>query len=176
MRVGYRLRKGGTTLKSYFLSVAAAALIAAICSLLAPSGEGGGIAKHVKLLTSLLLVCVLIAPVGNLIEGLQGALSGEITFPWEENGRDTEEENLQDRLDEVSTAYFTELLTQSLEREFAIETGDLRCAIQWEGEGEQMRPARVTLLLSGKAVWKDPEAMEKFVTELLDCECVSAIE
>ena len=163
-------------MKAYFLSVAAAALIAAICSVLVPSGEGGGIAKHVKLLTSLLLVCVLIAPLGDLIELLPGAVSGDMTFPWEDTEGGTDEENLQDRLDEVSTTYFTALLTETLEREFAIEAGDLRCAIQWEGEGEQMRPTRVTLLLSGRAIWKDPEAMEAFVTELLGCACVSAIE
>lgn len=163
-------------MKTYFLSVAAAALIAAICSVLVPSGDGGGIAKHVKLLTSLLLVCVLIAPLGDLIEGLRGTVSGDVTFPWEENGESDGTEDLQNRLDEVSTAYFTELLTETLEREFAIEKGDLRCAIQWEGEDENMRPAKVTLLLSGRAIWKDSEAMESFVTDLLGCECISAIE
>lgn len=165
-------------MKAYFLSVAVIGLIGALCSILAPAGDGGGIAKHLKLLTSLLLVCVLIAPVGDLIEGGGDWLGGNLSFPWEEGGENVEGEDLQSKLDEVSTAYFTELLTETLEREFAIETGDLRCVVTWETQesGESLRPERVTLLLSGKAIWKDTEAMEDFVTSLLGCACVSAIE
>ena len=165
-------------MKSYFLSIAATALIASIVSILSPAGEGGGISRHLKLFTSLLLVCVLISPIGGWIGGIQDWFNGELAFPWEDTEKNIENNNLQDRLDEMSTEYFTALLTETLEREFSIETGDLRCVVIWQSENDpdHLRPERVTLLLSGRAIWKNTEAMEDFVTSLLGCACTSAIE
>ena len=46
------------TMKTYLLSLLTASLIAAMVGILAPEGERGGLAKHLRLLTSLFLVCV----------------------------------------------------------------------------------------------------------------------
>ncbi len=68
------------------------------------------------------------------------------------------------------------MLTVTIEKQFGIEAGEVRCLVAWEQEGETLTPTRVTVVLSGKAIWKDPHAIEAFVTELLGCDCTTAIE
>ena len=50
------------------------------------------------------------------------------------------------------------------------------CAVLWEEEDGIAAPARVTVILSGGSIWKDPNAIEATVSALLGCECVTAIE
>lgn len=164
-------------MKAYLVTLIAASLIAALVGILSPSGEKDGISKHMKLLTSLFLVCVLISPLQGMIEGLGSLLDGSTELP----GLDAPEEDsytqqMNEALNNASTVYFTQMLTQMLETQFSISTGDVRCAVQWEKKNETLSPTRVSVILSGKAIWKDPQAIEDFVSDLLGCECISAIE
>lgn len=162
---------------AYLLSLIATALVVVLCRILSPDGERDGIAKHLRLLTALLLVVALLSPILTLIDGAQKLVSGEITFPWED-APSTEDysDELQSVLDSASTSYFSDMLTQTIEEHFEIDRGEVRCAIQWERDGERLAPTRVTVILSGSAIWKDPARIEQFVTALLGCACVSAIE
>ncbi len=163
-------------MEGYLTGLIIASLAAALIGLLSPRGQRDGIAKHMKLLTSLFLVCVLIAPLESAIEGLQGFL-GELEIPGESAGdKDGYREEMDEALGNASTAYFTQMLTQTLEKEFSITQGEVRCRVEWEKNADVLTPTRVTVVLSGRAVWKDPGAIEAFVKELLGCECVSAIE
>ena len=72
--------------------------------------------------------------------------------------------------------YFESMLTETLCKEFEIIEDDIRTHIEWSGEGEDMRPQKVTVVLSGKAIWKDPAKIEAYVTSLLGCDCATAIE
>ena len=165
-------------MKEYFISVLAASLIAALIGILTPDGEKNGTSKLLKFLTSLFLICVLVAPLTDLVCSLQKLADGEINLPdIEEELKPNYEQQRDEALSSASKTYFTQALTQMLEQEFSIASGEIRCIVVWEqtDNGEE-RPARITLVLSGKAVWKDPKQMEAFVTELLGCECISAIE
>ena len=83
---------------------------------------------------------------------------------------------LQDALDDASKEYFEGMLKETLCKEFAILEDDLRVRVEWAGKDEDLRPQKVTVILSGKAIWKDTGKIEAFVTSLLGCDCVSAIE
>ena len=164
-------------MKAYLISLIATALAVAMVSILTPEGEKGGIAKHVRLLTSLLLITALISPVVGLIDGMRALAEGNLELPWEENApQEDYSEQLQGALDTASTTYFTDRLTQTVEEQFEISAGEVRCAVQWEAVDGKLAPARVTVILSGSAIWKDPAEIEAFVSTLLGCECVSAIE
>jgi hypothetical protein len=164
-------------MKTYLLTLIAAALVAALVGILSPEGERGGIGKHMKLLTSLFLICVLIAPLERVIDGLRSLADGsfEITLP-EGEGKEDFRTELESSMNSASASYFGEMLTQTLEAQFSIQTGDVRCAVKWENNGENLAPTRVTVYLSGKAIWQDPRAIEAFVGELLGCECITVIE
>ena len=164
-------------IKSYLLTVIGASLLAALISILAPKGKGDGLSKHMRLLTSLFLICVMISPIKGLAETLTGWIGGEITFPWEENeDEENYREQMEGALQSASKEYFTNQLTETVKAYFSMEDGSVRCQIKWESSQENLRPARVTVILSGASIWKNPEEIEAFVHELLHCECITAIE
>ena len=158
-------------MKAYFLSILGAGLLSAMVGLLAPAATQ----KHLKLVSSLLLVCVLVAPLPRALQALQG-LSDELTNDADGSLTTDYEKELQQALQTASGSYFAEALTTLLCNRFSIPAGELRCAVRWVEDGDALRPLSVTLILSGSAIWKNPAEMEDFVTQLLGCECVSAIE
>jgi len=163
-------------MKEYIVSLIVAALVAALVTALSPEGEGGGLSRHLRLLCTLFLLCVIVAPLGGVLGTLSDALGGTLTPP--EAGGDTEDyqSQLDQALSDAAKPYFANLLIEAIEKEFAIPTGEVRCAIRWR-EGESgATPERISIILSGSAIWKDPSPIEKFVRDRVGCECVSAIE
>ena len=162
---------------TYLISLIAAALVASLVGILTPEGERGGIARHMRLLIALVLLCTLIAPIKETITSLMDFAGGESPLP--EIG-DVGEEDYQKELEEAmsisSKTYLIQLLTQALEREFSITSGEVRCAVRWSDGGSEARPTLVTVILSGRAIWCDPTPIEQYVTSLFGCECVTAIE
>jgi hypothetical protein len=121
-------------------------------------------------------ICVLVSPTVSLAQRLKEFANGNWELEMEGDVEDHYSSELQNALDNASLAYFEGMLKQTLCEQFDIAEDDLRVSVEWSGEGEKLRPQKVTLLLSGKAIWKDPAKMEGFVSSLLDCDCVSAIE
>ena len=163
-------------IKTYMLSIFATALLITVVDILAPSGAGSGLSKHLKLVLSLVFVCVLISPTVSLAEHLFEFAKGNWEFGIEEDVENHYTEELQNALDDASRDYFEGMLTQTLCKEFEIAEGDLRTHVAWNNDGENPRPQKVTVILSGKAIWKNPAKIEEYVTSLLGCDCVSAIE
>lgn len=160
-------------MKSYLYALLLVALATALVGILSPDGEKGGMGKHLRLLSSLLLICVLIAPLKSGISYLLEWSRGEIPIPGlKEPDPEGDRLQFQEQMDNASREYVCQMLTQDLEQEFSIPTGDVRCMIQWNGD----TPTLVTVVLSGSAIWKDPEVIEEYVSALLDCPCQSAIE
>ena len=163
-------------MKAYLLSLIIAALVAALVGILAPSGERGGLAAHQRLITSLFLICVLIAPAENVLNVIQSLTTGDLSMIGLEEVPDKKDyqEQMNDALSASSERYFTQMLTQTICEAFSIPTHEINCSVSWnKSEG---KPTRVTVILSGTSIWKDPHAIEAFVTELLGCECIMAIE
>ena len=163
-------------IKTYLLSIFATALLITVVDILAPSSVGSGLSKYLKLVLSFVFVCVLISPTVSFAEHLLEFANGNWEFGVEEDIENQYATELQNALDDASKDYFEGMLNQTLCKEFEIADGDLRTHVEWSGDGENLRPKKVTLILSGKAIWKDAGKMEAYVTSLLECDCVSAIE
>ena len=163
-------------IKTYMLSIFATALLITVVDILAPAGTNGGLSKHLKLVASLVFVCILISPTVSLIERLGDVADGNWELEMEGDIEDHYAEELQNALDDASREYFVGMLKETLCQEFEVAEDDIRVHVEWSGEGEALRPKKVTLILSGKAIWKNSGQMEEYVTSLLDCHCVSAIE
>lgn len=164
-------------MKEYIVSLFAAALVAALIGVLSPEGEGGGISKHMRLLTALFLLCVIVAPIGGLIGTLEGMLDGTESLPGLEG--DAEEgyrEEMENALSSAAKPYFANLLIEAVKKEFSIPDGEVRCSIRWRDGESGATPDRISIILSGSSIWKDPSGIEKFVRERVGCECVTAIE
>ena len=162
-------------MKEYLLTVIAASLAVSVVGILSPSGEKGGISKHVGLVSALVLVCVVISPVKSVLETLRGWSEGDVPI----YGEMSEEDYLDlinTQNDAASKKYFTQMLTERLQTQFALKDGTVRCSVQWQTREGEASPTHVTVLLSGNAIWKDPHEIESYVTALLDCPCDVALE
>lgn len=159
-------------MQTYLLSLLGGALAAALVGILAPEGAS----RHIRLVSSLFLICVLVAPLPKAIGSVSSWFEEleEAADAGESGGGDYAAQ-LEAAMESASRSYFAQSLTQMLEQRFSIPAGEIRCTVRWQ-QGEELRPERVTLVLSGSAIWKNPAEMEKFVTGLLGCECVTAIE
>ena len=163
-------------IKAYILSIFATALLITVVDILAPASSGSGLSGHLKLVSALVFVCLLISPTVSLAERLVEFANGDWELDVEGDVNDHYSNELQDALDTASKEYFEGMLTKTLCEEFEIAEDDLRCRVEWGGEGEHLRPQKVTVILSGKAIWKNPAKIEEYVSSLLNCDCVSAIE
>ena len=160
-------------IKTYLLSIFATALLITVVDILAP---GGGLSKHLKLVTSLVFICILISPSLAFAERLKDFANGDWEFAIEGDMEEHYSSELQNALDDASKEYFENMLELTLCKEFDIAAENLRVAVEWIGDAENLRPQKVNVILSGKAIWKNPAKIEEYVTSLLGCTCVSAIE
>ena len=160
-------------IKTYLLSIFATALLITVVDILAP---GGGLSKHLKLVTSLVFVCILISPSLAFAERLKDFANGDWELAIEGDMEEHYSSELQNALDDATKEYFENMLELTLCKEFDIAEDNLRVAVEWIGDAENLRPQKVTVILSGKAIWKNPAKIEEYVTSLLGCTCVSAIE
>ena len=146
----------------YLYSLAlAAVLVALVCTLVPESAV-----QHAKLLCSLCVIALLISPVMSLVQAVgQGAW--EIPEAWQE-GEGEEQDYAQ-----FSDALVVGQLQVLLEREQGLSPKECRILVQW---GEDGGVREVTLLLSGKAIWRDPDPIIAYVEELLDCTCKVVLE
>ena len=159
-------------MQTYLLSLLGGALAAALVGILAPEGAS----RHIRLVSSLFLICVLVAPLPKAIGSVSSWFEEleEAADAGESGGGDYAAQ-LEAAMESASRSYFAQSLTQMLEQRFSIPAGEIRCTVRWQ-QGEELRPERVTLVLSGSAIWKNPAEMKKFVTGLLGCGWVTAIE
>ena len=166
------------TMKDYLFSILAASLVVSLIGILSPGGKGNGIGKHLKLLTALFLIAVLISPIRAGMERIIAFTNGELSFPGLEQPAPPDyREDMDQALQSASKLYVNQLLTQTLQREFSVTEGEIRCHILWDDtKAGELTPIRVTVVLSGKAIWKDPAPIKELVTTLFGCECRVAIE
>jgi hypothetical protein len=146
----------------YLYSLAlAAVLVALVCTLVPESAV-----QHAKLLCSLCVIALLISPVMSLVQAVgQGAW--EIPEAWQD-GEQEEQDYAQ-----LSDALVVGQLQVLLEREQGLPPKECRVLVEW---GEDGGVKAVTLLLSGKAIWRDPDPIIAYVEGLLDCKCKVVLE
>ncbi len=162
-------------MKEYLFTVIAAALITSVVSILSPSGERGGLSKHVGLLTALFLVCVLASPIKDTVEQLRSWADGDL--PLLEGVQKEDFEGMADTAaDLASKRYFGQMLTETLQAQFDLKDETVRCVVQWKETDGKATPTGVTVILSKNAIWQDPHAIAEYVKALLDCPCQVALE
>lgn len=158
-------------MKQELLTIAAGALLATLLNLLTSQGEKGGIARLMRLLTSLFLICLLISPLSGATEALEQLLRADFTL-WEDKQEEYDSQ-MQELLDSASKDYIVQMLTKQLEECFQITAGQVEVRLEWKKDGTA--PSKATVILKDAAIWKNPRELQAFVEELLGCPCDTAI-
>lgn len=168
-------------MKAYVITVIWAAVAGTLVELIGADEEGGG-AKLLRLLTGLMVLSVVIAPLGSLLQigpdalldRLWGAYEDARTASWE-----SWEQYARQTVDFIRTAGESEAsaaVAQLVAQRFEVPTEDCRTAVELTEHDGEFSPSSVRVILSGRAVLADPYAIEAYLAELLACPVAVALE
>ncbi len=164
----------------YVYSIVSFSFAAGLILILIPSGTKQGLKKHVKLISALCLVCILIEPLSNLIESIDEVLSGDL-LTHEDNAGE-----LYERYEQIYQSYLDgsygdnigQAVKDALFEKFGIQKKNCRVLTEFhDNNGDGVRePKRITVVLSGEDRFRDPETVKAFLSSLFECAVSAAIE
>ncbi|MBR2621305.1 MAG: stage III sporulation protein AF [Clostridia bacterium] len=166
-------------MREYIIGLFALALCCAIVELLTPEGEGGGIARHIKLMTGLCLLCVLVTPLVSLVRmgadlpaRLEEALSD---WPAIKEQADQEfTDRWQEEYEQMDATLASQTIAHMLQERFSVASGDVSVEVRLDEN--QSHIAQIRIALSGRAIWLNTHEIERFIVETFDCECIIYME
>ena len=163
----------------YFLGLMAAAVCCAAVELLTPAGEGGGVSGHMKWMSGLCLLCVLITPICQLLSGGEGVLDRleQALDDWLAEGEKAEEEyadQWQDQYEGMDIVYAQASISALLQQKFEIAEKEVNVRLEVDEAAERI--TAVSVGLSGQAKWVNTHELEAFVEQMLGCECTAYIK
>ena len=148
-------------MSGYIYGIICASLAIGFAELLVP--EGAKTRPYVRRLLGLLMILAVIKPVRELAEIL----------PRLEDAAELEEvdgEKYSGLTDGALAEAYKSGVSKALESEFSLKDFEVGVAI-----GEDKRPARVVVTLMGKDIFRDPYAIEGYISSAFGCECVTVI-
>ena len=155
-------------MREYIFSIIGASVITAVITLFLP--EGGDVSKHVKLLASLAVLCMIAAPVTEL-SGLWdiGGFFDSLTNV--ETGDSEAENKYYDVLTEMGSAELEKKLSELVCEKFSIDTKDIKIDVEASEREGVFCVDRVAVGLFGAAVLKSPYEIEEYISSLVGCDC-----
>lgn len=151
--------------------IGTAAVIGALESLLPKTGKTR---PYVRLVAALCLLCVIVRPVGGFLSTLSDRLEdGFSVSEGTSEERTRYEEILTGQVESVVREELQEAVAEALAERFSIQSCEVGVALARREEG--LAVTRVVVTLTGRDVFKDPYAVEAYVSELLGCECITVI-
>lgn len=160
-------------MKTYFVTVILTALFGGICEELLP--ERASARLHLKLVTGLCVLAVLVLPAKDLLIGI-GDFWEEVDFGAllsEESAREDYEELFLSSLSRNAGEEAGKYLAELIEEEFALSAETCRVTLYLSEDGSA---ERCLVYLSGTSVFQSPYEIEAYVNALLSCPCDVAVE
>lgn len=162
-------------MSAYILPLLAASLAAALVELLAPKGDGGRIAAHVRMIAGLYLLVALLNPLREGLDLLRSAAEGDLTARLEGSVTAYTPEDYEAffraSLSALGKDETQAQVTSALESVFGIPSD--ACAVEavCESDGETLILREVRIGLKGKYALKNPHPIEKYFADALGCPC-----
>lgn len=160
-------------MREYFMAVVLTALFGGISTELLP--EVSGIRPHMKLITGLCVLLVLVLPAKDTIISISDfarrldlsvLLDGEV-------GEESYDALFEGTLSRYSEEELGRYLGIAIAKQFDIREEDCRASVRLNSEGNA---ESVLVLLSGSAILSDPYQIEAYVNGLLSCPCNVAVD
>lgn len=155
-------------MNEYILTALGVAFAAAAVTALSPEGKGGGLSRHIKLLTSLALLCTLISPLPALAGRLSELSKAPPSFSVNADGT---KDLLKEKLNEAGSKEAAMLIRDDLCGFFGIAQKNITVDVEADGSAEVFTIVSVKVFLSGAAVTVSPYEVEARVTELVGAPC-----
>lgn len=155
-------------MNEYILTALGVAFAAAAVTALAPEGKGGGLSRHIKLLTSLALLCTLISPLLNLAGRLSELAKDPPSFSVSADGM---KDLLREKLNEAGSEEAALLIRDDLCSAFGIAEKNITVEVEADRSADVFTVSSVKVFLSGAAVTVSPYEIEARVTETVGAPC-----
>ena len=159
-------------MKDYIITLISVSIICGIVHILAPGGTGEGVKKHVKLISSLCVLCIMIAPVGGFLESLEETefkILGEYT--QSDDQKNEYDKIYNDMISEYSAEQISKKSEEILRERFFLKEGDIRVTVCFSESESGTVISEVAVVLYSGAVGKNPREISACVEEILKCKC-----
>ena len=158
----------------YIMGLVGAAAIIGIMENLLPSGAKT--APYIKLIAGLCLLCLAIRPISSALDSLPRLITGrveELAEGGESAARGEYESILNGQLEDVVREQLCAAIKQHLTEKFRVTSCEVGAELRSTAQG--IEPVRIMITLMGKDIFKDPHAIEAYISDLLECECIVVI-
>lgn len=168
-------------MKAYLITVVWAAVAGTLAELIGVDEEGSG-AKLLRLITGLMILSVVVAPLRSLLQIGPDALLDRL---WgvcaraETTAVELGEQYARQTVDFIRAAGesgASAAVARLVAQQFALSEEDCRAAVELTEHEGQFSPLSVRIILSGKAILADPYAIESYLAALFSCPVSVALE
>ena len=167
-------------MKAYILPILSASLIAGVIEHLAPKGEGGRMAAHVRLIAGLFLLVTLLNPLREgilfLKSAAEGNLADRLTEVLPEASAKDYEEVFLGVLADTGVLETEAWVLSALETVFHIPPTACAVEVTCEAEGNTLALREVRIALRGEFMWEDPHPIEAYMSAQLQCPCYVTVQ
>ena len=167
-------------MKPYILSLLTASLVVAVVELLAPKGEGGRMASHIRMVAGLYLLVALLNPLKEGISLLRSLADGDLVSRVESLIPSDAETDYQgvfgDSLTAIGADEVSSWVTETMESRFGIPPEG--CAV-WAScayTEDALTITEVRISLKGSYTLRDPHPIESYFSSQLNCPCYVTVE
>ncbi len=165
-------------MSGYVYSIVCIAAAGGIVCIISPDSA---IKKHLKLVCALCLLCVMIAPISNFINNIRDFFDtdgSQIFGETDEGVRDTYESIYDRYLEGGYSDNIGETVKDILYEKTGISKENCRVNVQFSDKnGDGVRePSKITVILSGSDIFRDPEQINALIAGIFGCECECAID
>lgn len=153
----------------YVTGIVSASVAVSLVKLLF-SDDKGGVKKTLSYILAVAMACAVMLPLGGLLSDfLEGVENGKYNVDVIE-GEPGSLSSLIGEAQKVSEAELAATLAKRIEEHFSIPEGSVEVKVTLDF-GEGVTITSLTVYLSGRAMWEDPQAVKAFIYELTDFEC-----
>lgn len=170
-------------MKNYLISVVTVALCSSLAGYMAVERDGGGIGKDLRMLGAICIILSIILPLSPVLSDI-GDISDKLESMLEILRFGNAEMSESEASEEYEKIFNSQLIKSSvnevqnslkdlISQKFSIEKEDCHVEIVLgDGEDGEIYTENVIITLKGQAVWKDPYAIEEYITSLIKCNCI----
>lgn len=156
----------------YLISVIGASLVGGVITAALPdSGGGGALKKYVGFIASLCVLCIIIAPAVRTLDAVSEFFGGGLDG-WLCEYEQSYEDEYYGYLVSYGRENAEDGVRELICREFSIDSEDCHVSTDVSESNGVLRLDRIRVMLSGSAIFKNPYEIEKYLTEIFECECI----
>jgi len=163
-------------MNKYLISIIIVSIAIGLCNIISPKHKG--IEKHIKLVGMLIILSVAISPIVkalddadfNFLESIKEKISAGT------ENQDDYNQILKEYLTSFSLAEAKEYIKSDLIEEYDIPEGECEIIIEIDQSENETKIKRISVLLSGYSVFKNPYEIEQYLSQNYECDAQVAIK